>query len=75
MTLGLMDPATRARFDRFCALVAQETEGPGITTTEIGDCGALARELEEESPDPERLEMLAGRLGLELDELNTGGST
>lgn len=65
MTLGLMDRATTDRFNRLCRRVAGATTGRGVTLNEIGDAAALARELEKDEPDPERVDLFRHRLGLD----------
>jgi hypothetical protein len=61
-----MSPEAHATFNSLCRRVARDTRGPGLSLNQISDCAALARELEKPGPDPERVEMLRGRLGLEF---------
>ena len=56
-----MDGAAMDRFDALCRAVA--ARGKGLTLQQIGDAGALARELSE--PDTDRVEVLREQLGLE----------
>lgn len=60
--------ATLTTFDRLCKAV-QAKDPPGITLTQLGDAGALARELGKDDPDPERVELFRERLGLEPGEV------
>ena len=62
MSLITMDPSAMERFDAICATVAKR--GSGLTMQQIGNAGALARELSKSDPDPERLKFLQDRLGL-----------
>ena len=62
MTLITMDATTMAEFDTICATVA--ARGSGLTLHQIGDAGALARELTKSAPDMDRVEFLQDRLGL-----------
>jgi len=68
-TLGLLTDAELDRFERFVALAAERTRGPGVTLGQVGDADGLARELSREDPDPERVEVLSVRLGLEPEDL------
>ena len=65
MSLITMSTATMERFDAICKTVAER--GSGLTMKQIGDAGALARELAESNPDPDRVEFLENRLGLSDD--------
>lgn len=60
--------ATLTTFDRLCKAV-QAKDPPGITLTQLGNAGALARELGKDEPDPEKVELFTKRLGLEPGEV------
>lgn len=60
-------PEVLARFDAICQVV--QGRGRGMSLGEVGDAHALAREMEAEEPDPERVELFRGRLGLEAEEV------
>lgn len=61
-------------FNRIREIVALRSKGGGITLKQLADASALARELgKEKGPDPERVEMLAHRLGLEVEEIRERG--
>lgn len=62
--------ATLTTFDAICKSV-QAKDPPGITLTQLGDAGALARELGKDDPDPERVELFRERLGLDPGEVET----
>lgn len=66
--LGAMTPSEFELFDGLCSL-ASGRHGPGVTAHQVDDAGALAEELCSEEADPERVELLARRLGIELEEL------
>ena len=65
--MNAMTPAAYGTFDRICKAVTGR--GKGITLQEIGDAHALARELEKEEPDPERVALFTGRLNVDLEEI------
>lgn len=67
--LGIMDGSVLETFDRLCELAKVRTKGSGVTLGQLGDAAALARELEKQEPDSERVEVLASRLGLETEEV------
>ena len=58
-----MDAAAMDRFDLICKAVA--ARGKGLTLSQIGDAGALARELSKSETDRERVGLLRDRLGIE----------
>lgn len=58
----------RDAFRQVCRLATGRT-GPGLTLDEVADAGALADELAKPDSDPERVEALAARLDLKLDEV------
>ena len=64
--MSLAEPIPAA-FDRLAKAITGR--GRGITLAELRDCHALAREMESPEPDPERMEMLARRLGLDVEDL------
>jgi len=68
MMLALDPPAVLARYDALCRLVG--AQGQGITLPQLGDAHALARILESRDPDPDRVDALAHRLGLDPAELD-----
>lgn len=57
-----MDATTTETFTRLARAVGA---GRGVTLDELGACHALARALHEEESDPDRVEELRQRLGLE----------
>jgi len=59
----MMDTVAPDRFDAICKTVA--ARGRGLTMKQIGDASVLAQELERADPDPERVEFLRNRLGLD----------
>ena len=63
MGLATMNVSAMSRFDAICKTVA--ARGRGLTMKQIGDASALAQELERADPDPERVEFLRDRLGLD----------
>ena len=63
-----MDATAMALFDRFCRAVA--ARGKGLSLGQIGDAGALSRELSSPDPDPEKVELLRSRLGLESERVH-----
>lgn len=69
MSLLTLSATGHARFDRLCRLVAERTTGRGITLAQLGDAHALARALDAEAVDRERVEALAVRLELSAGEL------
>lgn len=62
-----MTPAAYERFDALCRAVA--ARGRGLSLSQLGDAAALARELEAEEPDPDRVDLLRRRLELDPEEL------
>lgn len=68
--LGLMDGPELDTFNRLCQVAKLRTKGPGITLDQLGDAAALARELQKNEPDAERVELFAARLGLEPTEVD-----
>lgn len=69
MSIALDSPAVLARFDAVCNLVAAANNG--ITMVQLGKAHALARELECDAADTERLKKLAIELGLDEPHLST----
>lgn len=65
MTLLVDTPAVAARFDAVCRAVAADRRG--ITLLQLGQAHALARELESEDPDQERVGDLCARLGIDVE--------
>ena len=70
MSLITMNAVAMDCFDAICKAVA--ARGRGLTLSEIGDAGALSRELSSPDPNTERLEALRARLGLEPSEVDRG---
>lgn len=60
--MNLMSDGAYERYGRICHLVA--ARGTRLTIQDLGAAAALARELELEAPDPERVAELTARLGL-----------
>lgn len=68
MSLIADSPAVLARFDRVCSLLTARNRG--ITMRELGAAHALARELQAEAPDPDRVVDFAAALDLDPEELS-----
>lgn len=69
MTLIADPPAVMERFDQICTLIGADRNG--ITLAQLRDAHALARELEEEDSDRNRVAELAAALGIEVEALTT----
>lgn len=67
----VMDAAETERFTAICRVASLRTSGGGLTLAQLGDAGALAREMESPEPDSERVEQLAARLAVDPEELMT----
>ena len=68
MSMAMMDAAALDRFDLICKAVA--ARGSGLTLSQIGDAGALARELSKPEPDTAMVKSLRDQLGLEASEID-----
>ncbi|HSW29663.1 MAG TPA: hypothetical protein VLH75_09315 [Longimicrobiales bacterium] len=66
MSLPAAGPATLARYDALCALLAER--GRGRTMLDLGTAWELAGALEAPSPDPATVAALTERLGLDVRE-------
>ena len=59
----MLSGAALDRFNVICKAIA--ARGRGLSLQELGDAAALAEEEFRPDPDPERVAMLRGRLGME----------
>lgn len=68
MTLSLDSSEVHARFGEICKLLAAERRG--LTMVQLRDAHSLARELEADDPDADRVEDLAANLGVDVEALS-----
>lgn len=69
MSIVLDSPAVLSRFDDICSLVSADNSG--ITMVQLRTAHALARELESDSTDTERVKELAHELDIHDPQLLT----
>lgn len=63
-----VSPAVLATFDDICALVGGQRRG--LTLEQLRDAYALARELDSDESDQDRVEDLAAKLGVDVEALS-----
>lgn len=67
MSLLADPPEVLARFDAVCHILAAHRRG--LTLEQLRDAHALARELEADDSDRNRVEDLTARLGIDVEDL------